>query len=429
MRTTALIVSLTLSASLAGWLSAAAGQTNDRSAAVREGAVFPKDETSSLPVEGGSRITAQPQTALSPAEYKTDTGDQNGNSLGAFPVAAGSDIVGLANPFLDAQWTLDVGRIAALTLTNKHTDQTLRLETGHLPRIVLDDGRIVDLAALTPATPVHRKTTRFCAAFKDDASGLEIRWSAELDDAANYLIQTLQLTAGQDTKIKELVFVDAPIDGARQVGQVDGSVVVCGDVFLAVEHPLAKNTVDKDSHVRCALPRGNVLQGRADVALHVGVRRRRAGPVATRVPGLPGTTPGPSLSALPALQQLVPPEHRPAGQPHDRGRVPGDDRALRTRTDREARREDGRLRVGRRLGRLQLAVGLPQGLSRRLQESQGGRRQVRRGPGRVDVALGRLRRTETETDRLRQVARLRNQRATASPWPGRSTGPPFATSA
>ena len=40
---------------------------------------------------------------------------------------------------------------------------------------------------------------------------------------------------------------------------MDGSVVVCDNLFLAVEHPLAKNVVRADSHVRCSLPRGNVL--------------------------------------------------------------------------------------------------------------------------------------------------------------------------
>jgi len=165
----------------------------------------------------------------------------------------------LANRFLDAQWTLDAGRITAAVLTNRHTDQTLRLKTGHVPRIVLDDGRIVDLAALTAVRPAHIENNALLADLKDDASGLDIRWSARLNDTANYLIQTLKLTASRNTKIKELVFVDAPVDGAKQLGRVDGSVVVCGDVFLAVEHPLAKNTVDKNSHVRCALPRGNVL--------------------------------------------------------------------------------------------------------------------------------------------------------------------------
>jgi hypothetical protein len=166
----------------------------------------------------------------------------------------------LANEMLDAQWALDDGRIAGLSVTNKHTDQTVRLKTGYLPCVVLEDGRTIDPGALTPASPVHREDDTLRGSFKDDLSRLEIRWSAELGEGANYVTQSLQVTADEDTTIKELVFVDAPIEGARQVGQVDGSVVVCGDVFLAVEHPLAKNTVDKSSQVRCALPRGNVLK-------------------------------------------------------------------------------------------------------------------------------------------------------------------------
>jgi len=165
----------------------------------------------------------------------------------------------LANGILRAGWTLDAGRISALALTGEHASQTLRLSAGHVPRIVLDDGRVVDLAVLTPVEPVHWKSGAFVAAFEDEASGLEIRWSAAMDGTANHVIQTLDVTARRDTKIEELVFVDTTIDGARQVGQVDGSVVVSGDVFLAVEHPLAKNTVGEESRVRCALPRGNAL--------------------------------------------------------------------------------------------------------------------------------------------------------------------------
>ena len=39
----------------------------------------------------------------------------------------------LANQVVQAQWTLDAGQIAALTLTNEHTDQTIRLKTGYHP--------------------------------------------------------------------------------------------------------------------------------------------------------------------------------------------------------------------------------------------------------------------------------------------------------
>ena len=166
----------------------------------------------------------------------------------------------LSNAVLESQWTLDGGRITSLVFSSKQTDQLLRLKSGHMPRIVLGDGRIVDLATLKQATPVCRKNNELLATFNDEVSGLDIAWSAELNGGANYVIQSLLLTAGRDTKIKELVFVDTPIGGAKQIGRVDGSVVVCGDIFLGVEHPLAKNAADTDSHVRCALPRGNVLK-------------------------------------------------------------------------------------------------------------------------------------------------------------------------
>jgi len=166
----------------------------------------------------------------------------------------------LANSVLEACWTLHAGRIAHAAITNRLTGHTLRLAGGHVPRVVLDDGRAVDLASLSALRPVRVEGNTLLAEFKDDGSGLDIRWTATLDEGTNYLIQSLRLTAGRDTRLQELVFLDTPLEGARQAGRVDGSVVVCDDIFLAVEHPLAKNTVAGDSRVRCALPRGNVLK-------------------------------------------------------------------------------------------------------------------------------------------------------------------------
>ncbi len=166
----------------------------------------------------------------------------------------------LANEHLECRWSQDGGRLTALVLSSGQTGETLRLESGHLPRIVLGGGRVIDLALSVPARRVRREGTALVADFEDEESGLRIGWSASLDGAANHVIQTLQLTATRDTHVEELVFLDAEIEGAKQIGRVAGSVVVRGDVFLAVEHPLARNTVGKDSRVRCALPRGNVLK-------------------------------------------------------------------------------------------------------------------------------------------------------------------------
>jgi len=166
----------------------------------------------------------------------------------------------LENAAIRAEWRFDKSQITLVAIENRHTGQKVTIGTGGLPRVVLGGGRTIDLASLRPAASPGLHDRAVVAEFKDDASGLAMRWSATLDDGSNAIVQTLQLTASRDTGIKELVFVDATLKGARQVGRVDGSVVVCGDIFLAVEHPLAKNTVSNNSRARCALPRGNVLK-------------------------------------------------------------------------------------------------------------------------------------------------------------------------
>jgi hypothetical protein len=166
----------------------------------------------------------------------------------------------LSNRVLHSQWRLAAGQITGLSVTNQQTEQSLRMETGHLPCIVLDDGQVIDLAALQPDTLVQQENNGILATFQHAVSGLDIRWSATLGDEDNAVIQALELNAARDTKIKELLFYDVTLQGAHQVGRVDGSVVVCGNIFLAMEHPLAKNLVNKQAHVRCALPRGNVLK-------------------------------------------------------------------------------------------------------------------------------------------------------------------------
>jgi len=189
----------------------------------------------------------------------------------------------LANQCLRASWTVEAGRVAGVTFANLQTGQSLTIDSGHMPRVVLDDGRVIDLARLRPAAPFALATIKadpgivrgeaahggqcITASFHDPGSGIRAEWSAQLRDGSSYIITSIELTSDKAIRIGELVFADASIEGARRVGRVDGSVVVVGDVFLAVERPLAKNTVTGTSQVRkvrCALPRGNVLgPGRA----------------------------------------------------------------------------------------------------------------------------------------------------------------------
>ena len=172
------------------------------------------------------------------------------------------DRIVLENAVICGEWKINDRRLTSLTVENKHTGQTVKIGSGHLPRVILDGGRRIDVATARPVKSLALRLDEHSidAEFEDKESGLTMRWSAMLNDGDNAIIQSLRLTASRDTKIKELVFVDASLKDAKQIGQVDGSVVICGNIFMAVEHPLAKNTADHTSHVCCALPRRNVLK-------------------------------------------------------------------------------------------------------------------------------------------------------------------------
>ena len=98
----------------------------------------------------------------------------------------------LENAVIRGEWKLDDGQAASLTVKNKHTAQTVTIGSGHLPHIVLNSGRTIDLASVRLAVPLHLDKHSIVAAFEDNGAGLAMRWSATLDDSANAIIQTLQ---------------------------------------------------------------------------------------------------------------------------------------------------------------------------------------------------------------------------------------------
>jgi hypothetical protein len=165
----------------------------------------------------------------------------------------------LENAVLRAEWTLEDKRISSFTFEHKQTGQLFNPENSLLPRIVLADDRSIVLGPKNTDEALRLEGQKLMTTFRDEASGLSAQWSVQLEDENNTIIQTLQLTATEDTRIESLLFLDATIPEARQVGTVDGSVVVCDGIFMAIEHPLAKNTA-RDGKVHCGLPRGNVLQ-------------------------------------------------------------------------------------------------------------------------------------------------------------------------
>ena len=182
-----------------------------------------------------------------------------------------TDAASLANEAVACTCALADGRLGGMTVTNRHTGQVVGFDRC-LPRLVLGDGRVIDLTALSPINPVRAAAGCVSAMFHDEPTGLRLRWTAMLLDDSNALIVMLDVGARRDVTIDQWVFCDQPIPGATQVGQTEGSVVVAGDIFMAVEHPLASNVVT-DGVVRCALQRNDRLKAgeSANLTMAIGV--------------------------------------------------------------------------------------------------------------------------------------------------------------
>ena len=189
--------------------------------------------------------------------------------------SAGGDSLSLYNSSIRCKWTLDGGRCVSLEIANLHSGRMIHIAAGCMPRVVLAGGAIIDLAKIEPDAPFALESfggdessarleerfggKRLRTAFRHEDSDLQIDWSAELRDGSSYVVEKIELCAERETAVESLRFLDAPIAGAELVGEVSGSVVVCDGIFLAAEHPLATNSVDEASRVRCELPRGNTL--------------------------------------------------------------------------------------------------------------------------------------------------------------------------
>ena len=190
-----------------------------------------------------------------------------------------SNRLALQNDAIRCELDIESGKAAALSITNRQTRQRVVLTSGYMPKILLAGGQIVDLSTMKPtagfdcievkAEPGQSRKESACggrriaASFDEPASGLRIDWSITLRDGSNYVVQALTLSARKDVRVDSLVFMDTAIKGARQVGQVDGSVVVADDIFMGIEHPLAVNSAAPGEplpRVRCSLPRGNTLK-------------------------------------------------------------------------------------------------------------------------------------------------------------------------
>ncbi len=162
----------------------------------------------------------------------------------------------LENSALHATWSLTPRRTGLVEFASRLDGRELRPKPAELFLIRLADGNSVRSSQLRPSgvPQIHRVEARAGATrAAERAAGwkaslvltsadgkFEAVWEATLRDGSHYvrLEVVLRKQTGVPVEIVPLIFSGI---GASPMGEVDGSPLVTGNIFLACEHPMAKN--------------------------------------------------------------------------------------------------------------------------------------------------------------------------------------------
>ncbi len=181
------------------------------------------------------------------------------------------------NAAIEAAWKLDGKHLVDMTVTDRVHGRTLAVPAPFA--LVLADGSTIkasDMNLLSPprahSLPVDAKAAQLAAripgkavetSFGDANGRFRVDWQLVQRDGSPYLRELVAITAlKQDEKIAKVSLLEAQTAGAEVSGEVKGSPVVAGDVYLGFEHPQSDSTV-RGSNIKLTLDRQLPLeQGR-----------------------------------------------------------------------------------------------------------------------------------------------------------------------
>lgn len=172
------------------------------------------------------------------------------------------DRFSLENDILRASVTVDSGKMGEIAVRNLQNGREVRLAEPF--RILMKDGTIVHASDMKITGAVQQirvtpdpRASRLAARIPGEAveAGLDsadhavhVDWSMVLLAGSNYVRQVVKIAAAGETDvpISRVELLDATLSGARVAGNVAGSPIVAGDLFLGFEHPLSQSKVTGD---------------------------------------------------------------------------------------------------------------------------------------------------------------------------------------
>ena len=227
------------------------------------------------------------------------------------------------NDAIAMRWTFTDGRLKPDHLSDKQTSRRLSFADNECFYLVL--GRTPApatrtlsaselklagppaLKRLEPKPDAVRLADRFggwelSARLMATAPGFEVLWRATLRDGANYIRQeVIMRTPREPIELVEVVLLEMRVPQAVVAGRVDGSPVVSETMFLR------RGTSGFDQHcprrghraLQLSLSQRRDVGGAVDAQFGCGGLSPRPAPA--RLPALPGTRAGTSVSPLPAI--------------------------------------------------------------------------------------------------------------------------------
>jgi hypothetical protein len=194
-----------------------------------------------------------------------------GASPGPVRVSIKNGTIIMGNSLISAEWLAAAEGLQARRIQDEQHRSAMPLQ-GELFRITLADGTRYAASSLTQAKPPQvflQKTNAASAQLSGQLPGqrvelllessdrrLQVLWRAIGLDESNYLRQEIEISSlREDLLIKEIVWFDMTLPGAKTWGRVDGSPVVVGPFFLGSEDPMSANLATPEGLVACRLTR------------------------------------------------------------------------------------------------------------------------------------------------------------------------------
>ena len=173
------------------------------------------------------------------------------------------------NAAVEASWKIDEHHLIDMAVIDRVHHRTLSVVAPFA--LVLADGSTIkasDLRLLSPpreqALSVDAKAARLAArlpgksvqaSFGDTRGRFRVDWQLVQRDGSPYLREKVSITAlKQDEKIAKVSLLETKAADAEVVGEVKGSPVVAGDLYLGFENPQSDSEV-RGSDVRLTLAR------------------------------------------------------------------------------------------------------------------------------------------------------------------------------